>query len=105
MRLPPRWFRRLVLCPGLLLLTGFVLTTLPVWLVLAAALSPLMPGRLRPLRVLWLLVLALVLESLALIAMFGLWLASGFGVAVRTPRFEYLHYQLVGWYLRILFPE
>jgi 1-acyl-sn-glycerol-3-phosphate acyltransferase len=50
-------------------------------------------------------VLALVLESVVLIAMFGLWLASGFGVAVRTPPFEYLHYQLVGWYLRILFRE
>jgi 1-acyl-sn-glycerol-3-phosphate acyltransferase len=105
MSLPPRWVRRLVLCPAVLLLTGFLLTTLPLWLVLAAALSPLMPGRLRPLRVLWLVVLALVLESVVLMAMFGLWLASGFGVAVRTPPFEYLHYQLVGWYLRILFRE
>jgi 1-acyl-sn-glycerol-3-phosphate acyltransferase len=105
MSLPPRWFRRLVLCPAVLLLTGFLLATLPLWLVLAAALSPLMPGRLRPLRVLWLMVVALVLESVVLMAMFGLWLASGFGVAVRTPPFEYLHYLLVGWFLRILFRE
>jgi 1-acyl-sn-glycerol-3-phosphate acyltransferase len=105
MRLPPRWFRRVVMCPGILVLTGLLLTTLPVWLVLAAALSPLMPGRLRPLRVLWMVMLGLVLESAVLVAMFGLWLVSGFGLLVRTPPFEYLHYQLVGWYLRVLYRE
>ena len=31
-----------------------VLTTLPLWLLLAAGLSPLVQGRLRPLRLLWL---------------------------------------------------
>jgi 1-acyl-sn-glycerol-3-phosphate acyltransferase len=104
-RLPPRWFRRLVLCPAIPLLTGFILTTMPFWLVVAAALSPLLPGKMRGLRVLWLFVLALVLESVVLAAMFGLWLASGFGVAVRAKPFEYLHYQLIGWYLRILYRE
>ncbi len=104
-QLPPRWFRRLVLCPAVPLLTGFVLTTLPFWLVAAAALSPLLPGRMRGLRLLWLIVLTLILESVVLTAMFGLWLASGFGVAVRSKPFEYLHYQLVGWYLRILYRE
>jgi 1-acyl-sn-glycerol-3-phosphate acyltransferase len=105
MSLPPRWFRRLVLCPAVLVLTALLLTTLPLWLVVAAALSPVTPGRLRPLRVLWLLVLALVLESVVLVALFWLWLLSGFGLLVRTPPYEYLHYQLVGWYLRVLFRE
>lgn len=105
MKLPPRWFRRVVLCPAIVALTGFLLTTLPVWLVLAAVLSPLLPGRLRALRVLSLLVVALVLESVVLVAMFWLWVGSGFGLAVRAKPFEYLHYQLCGWYLRILFRE
>ena len=30
---------------------------------------------------------------------------SGFGLALRTPPFQYLHYQLVGWYLRVLYRE
>jgi 1-acyl-sn-glycerol-3-phosphate acyltransferase len=94
-----------VLCPAVIALTLFVLTTMPLWLMLAAALSPLMPGRLRPMRVLWLFVLVLVLDSVALVAMFGLWLASGFGVGVRSKPFEYLHYQLIGWYLRVLYRE
>lgn len=105
MGLPPRWFRRLVMCPAVLVLAVVVLSLFPVWLVLAAALSPLVPGRWRPLRVLWLALLALALDSVVLVAMFGLWLASGFGLLVRTPRFEYLHYQLVGWYLRVLYRE
>jgi hypothetical protein len=49
-----------VLAPAVVLLTVLVLTTLPVWLFLAAALSPLLPGRLRVLRVLWVAVVALV---------------------------------------------
>ncbi len=105
MRLPPRWIRRVVLAPTMVLLTVVVLTTLPVWLVLAGALSPFLPGRLRALRVLWVVVVALVLESVALVAMLGLWLAAGFGLAICAPPFQYLHYQLVGWYLRVLYRE
>ena len=38
-------------------------------------------------------------------ALLGLWIVAGFGLAVRTPPFQYLHYQLVGWYLRVLYHE
>jgi len=102
---PPRWVRRLVLAPAVVGVTLAVLVTLPLWLLLAAAASPLLPGRLRALRVLWVGVVALVLETTVLFAMFGLWVASGFGAAVRRPLFQYLHYQLVGWYLRVLHQE
>ena len=105
MRLPPPWVRRVALAPAVVLVTVLVLTTLPVWLLLAAAISPLLPGRLRVLRVLWVAIVALVLESMGLLALLGLWLAAGFGAAIRTPRFQDLHYQLVGWYLRVLYRE
>ena len=94
-----------MLAPAMVLLTIMVLTTLPLWMLLAAALSPFLPGRLRALRVLWVVVVALVLESVALVALLGLWLAAGFGLAVCTPPFQYLHYQLVGWYLQVLYRE
>ncbi|MGQ0573884.1 MAG: 1-acyl-sn-glycerol-3-phosphate acyltransferase [Pseudonocardia sp.] len=103
--LPPRWIRRLVLAPAIIGVTVLVLVTLPLWLVLAAAAAPLLPGRLRALRVLWVVIVALVLETVVLFALLGLWLAAGFGLAVRRPRFQYLHYQLVGWYLRMLYRE
>jgi 1-acyl-sn-glycerol-3-phosphate acyltransferase len=102
---PPRWVRRTVLAPAMILVTLVVLTTLPVWLLLAAASSPFLPGRLRALRVLWVGVVAMVLECVLLVALFGLWLGAGFGLALRTPRMQYLHYQLVGWYLRVLYRE
>ena len=105
MNLPSRWVRRVVLAPAMVLLTVLVLTTLPVWMLLAAALSPFLPGRLRALRVLWVAVVAMVLESVVLVALLGLWLAAGFGLAIRTPPLQYLHYQLVGWYLRVLYRE
>lgn len=105
MTLPPRVVRRLVLAPAVLLLTLGLLVTMPLWLVVAAVLSPLLPGRFRLLRVTWLLVVALALESVMLIVMLGLWIASGFGLLLRTPPFQLLHYRLAGWYLRVVFRE
>jgi 1-acyl-sn-glycerol-3-phosphate acyltransferase len=103
--LPPWWFRRLVLAPATVAAAVLVVMTMPAWLVLSAALSPLVPGRLRPLRVLWVGGLHLVLEAVILVALAGLWVASGFGLLVRTQRFQRRHYGLVRWYLRVMFRE
>ncbi|MER5703860.1 1-acyl-sn-glycerol-3-phosphate acyltransferase [Micromonospora sp. NPDC002296] len=103
MPLPPRWVRRLLLAPGVVLLAVLVVTTLPVWAFAALALSPLVPGRLRPLRLLWIGCVYLVWDAAALLALFALWLASGFGVWKRTPPFQRAHYVLAGWFLRVLF--
>ncbi|SCE81701.1 Acyltransferase [Micromonospora viridifaciens] len=103
MPLPPRWVRRLLLAPGVVLLALAVVTTLPVWALLALAASPLVPGRLRPLRLLWIGTVYLVWDAAALIALFALWLAAGFGARKRSPAFQRAHYQLAGWFLRVLF--
>jgi 1-acyl-sn-glycerol-3-phosphate acyltransferase len=103
MPLPPRWLRRILFAPAVVLLASVVVTTLPLWLLVAAAASPLLPGRLRPLRLLWIGLFYLVMDALALIAMFGLWLASGFGWKKRSPPFQRAHYVLTGWILRVLF--
>ena len=79
MPLPPRWLRRVLLAPLVLVLALVMVTTLPVWLLVAAAASPLVPGRLRPLRVLWIGSVYLVVDAAALVAMFLLWVASGLG--------------------------
>jgi 1-acyl-sn-glycerol-3-phosphate acyltransferase len=99
------WFRRLVLAPALIALTVLILSTIPVWLLVAAVLSPVVPGRLRPLRLLSLLLLHLVLESVMLVELFGLWVASGFGYFIRRPFFERIHYDIVQAYLIIFFRE
>jgi 1-acyl-sn-glycerol-3-phosphate acyltransferase len=103
MRLPPRWVRRVVLAPAVVALAFFTVTTLPLWLLGAAAASPLVPGRLRPLRLLWISVFYLLLNAAALVVMFALWLASGFGWKKRSPPFERAHYRLTGWCLMTLF--
>ncbi|WP_027659411.1 1-acyl-sn-glycerol-3-phosphate acyltransferase [Salinispora fenicalii] len=103
MRLPPRWLRRLLLAPGVVVLAVIVVTTVPVWALLALAASPFVPGRLRPLRLLWIGLVYLVWDAAALIALFLLWVASGFGWRVRSPAFEQTHYRLAGWFLRALF--
>ncbi len=103
MRIPPRWIRRLILAPAVVTLAFFTVTTLPLWLLAAAAASPLVPGWLRPLRLLWISVFYLVLNAAALVVMFALWLASGFGWKKRSPPFERAHYLLTGWCLRVLF--
>jgi len=104
--LPPLWVRRVVLAPAMVLVALFVVTTLPLWLLAAAGLSPLLPfSRWRLLRLLWFLVLHMVLEAVLLAALAVLWVASGFGWKIRAPRFERLHYDLVQLYLRIVFWE
>jgi 1-acyl-sn-glycerol-3-phosphate acyltransferase len=103
MPLPPRWIRRVVLAPGMVVLALVLLTTLPVWLLVAAAASALVPGRFRVLRLVWLAVVYLVWDAAALIALFGLWLVSGCGWKTRSPAFQRAHYVLTGWFLRVLF--
>jgi 1-acyl-sn-glycerol-3-phosphate acyltransferase len=97
--------QRVVVAPAVILLTVVLLTTVPLWVFVAAVLSPLVPGHLRPLRLLWVAMLHLILESLILIELFGLWIASGFGLFIRRPYFERIHYDLAQAYLVIFFRE
>jgi 1-acyl-sn-glycerol-3-phosphate acyltransferase len=84
-------------------LAFLALTTLPVWVLVAAAASPLVPGWLRPLRLFWISLFYLVLNAAALVLMFLLWLASGFGWKKRSPLFQSVHYALTGWCLMVLY--
>ncbi|MEH0935533.1 1-acyl-sn-glycerol-3-phosphate acyltransferase [Micromonospora psammae] len=103
MPLPPWWVRRLLLAPAVVLLAVLMVTTVPVWALLGLAVSPFVPGRLRPLRLLWIGCVYLVWDAAALIALFLLWLASGFGLRKRAPVFQRAHYLLAGRFLRLLF--
>ncbi len=100
-----RVFRRVVVAPAIVLLTVLVWVTLPLWLIAAAALSPILPGRWRALRLLWVAILYLTCESLMLVVLLGLWLASGFGWKIRTPYFEGIHYDLVQGLMWVFFRE
>lgn len=97
--------RRLVLAPLILVATLLMWTTIPLWLLGTGIASMFVPGWLRPVRLLWLLVLHMTLESIILIELFGLWIISGFGLWIRKPWFERVHYDIVQTYLVISFGE
>jgi 1-acyl-sn-glycerol-3-phosphate acyltransferase len=101
--MPPIWVRRLILAPAVLLLAAGLLVTLPVWLLLALAASPLAPGHLRVPRLVFLAIAYLVWDAAALIALAVLWVASGFGRQIRSPGFQRAHYVLTGRFLSMLF--
>jgi 1-acyl-sn-glycerol-3-phosphate acyltransferase len=103
--LPPLWLRRLVLGPAVLVLSLLAITGLPVLLIGGALLSTFLPGRWRPFRLLWMALLYLFLEAVALLVLLALWIGSGFGWRIRSPWFQRAHYVLVKWFLQVLFRE
>lgn len=96
--MPPRWLRRITIGPLVLAFTLWVLVSLPLIAIVALILTPFVPGKWRPVRVLLFLFTYLLVEVAGLVAAFVLWVASGFGHALQTPRFQRAHYSL----LRIL---
>jgi 1-acyl-sn-glycerol-3-phosphate acyltransferase len=105
MKPPPRWIRRVLLAPLVCLLALGLVASAPLWMLLALVVSPFTPGRLRPLRLLWLATVYLLVEAVLLVALFGLWLAGGCGWKVRTPAFQRVHYRLCGAVLRVLYRQ
>ena len=103
MGVPPTWVRRILLAPLVIVAAVVMLVLTPVWLIVALALTSLVPGRFRLPRVLWLVTVYLLWDAMLVVAMFGLWIASGFGYALRRPGFVAAHYRLGGWGLRVLF--
>jgi 1-acyl-sn-glycerol-3-phosphate acyltransferase len=97
--------QRLVVAPLVVGITVLMWSTLPLTLLITGGLSPFAPGWLRPVRLLWVVVLHLTLETILLTELFGLWIASGFGVFVRRPYFERIHYDLMQTYLVVFFRE
>jgi len=102
-RLPPTWVRRLVLAPLVIVAGLLLLAFTPLWFLVAIALTSLVPGRFRLPRVMWLVTVYLLWDGIFVIVAFALWIAFGFGYALRRPAFVSAHYRLAAWALRVLF--
>lgn len=100
MKLPPKWIRRLIIDPLFLVGIGLLVLTMPIWLIVVAFVSRYVPGKWRPLRVAWFILLYLLIEVVSLVVLFVLWVASGFGWKMRSDGFVRTHYSLFGWMLR-----
>ncbi|GEL96067.1 1-acyl-sn-glycerol-3-phosphate acyltransferase [Cellulomonas composti] len=103
-RLPPKWVRRVVLAP---LMVALAFVVMPVGLIFAgivgAAITWLLPGRLRIVRAIWMVIFYILWDATALVAAFSLWIASGFGFFLRRPWWQGVHYRFAGTMLRVLF--
>ena len=91
---PPKLVRRLVVAPVVVGLELVLIAVSPALLLGGLLASPVFGG-LRPLRML-LIVLAVAVRHLAaMAACFGLWIASGFGMRIRSERMQRAHYAVL----------
>jgi 1-acyl-sn-glycerol-3-phosphate acyltransferase len=100
-RVAPAWVRRPAIVAAVLGLS-LLLSLAPLVLLVGALVSPLLPGRWRPLRLLAFLLVYLVLELVALVVACVLWYLSGFGWQLQGPTFQALHHSVVRRVLRTL---
>ena len=101
--LPPRIVRRLVFAPLVILISVAAIVLSPVLLLLAIVTAPTQVRRRRTLRLVRFGLAWLAMETAALVACLGLWIASGFGGRLRTETSLERHYGLVRWFLATLF--
>ena len=105
MWIPPIWVRRVLIDPLVFVAALLVVLASPLLFLVAVLADLFVPGRWRVTRVTRLAVVFSLCEVLGLLGALGLWLGSGFGAAIRSPRFRELHYRLLGWWLRTISRE
>lgn len=97
-----RYLRRIVTIAGVYAAFAVLVTTLPLWALGSAALSPRLPGKWRPLRLLWFLAVYVFLEVVGILAALVLWIGSGFGRNLGRDDIREAHYRVLGSLLGIL---
>jgi hypothetical protein len=99
--LPPRFVRRLVVAPMVLVLCLALLALSPLFFAAAFIVDLLLPGNaFRTVRLVAFCAAYLVFEVIGIAWMFMLWVASGFGLAIRSERMQSLHYGFMQWQLK-----
>ncbi len=98
MPIPPKIVRRLILAPLLVAVELVLLVLSPLFLLAALVTSPF-TGGLRPLRLLAILEASVAYHLGATLAVFGLWVASGFGWKLHTDAMVRAHYAVMRWFL------
>jgi hypothetical protein len=100
-RLPPKVVRRVVVAPVVLALCLGLIALSPLFLAVAFLVDLLLPGNAwRTLRLVGFCLAYLIFEVAGIVWMFVLWLASGFGLAIRSERMLSLHYGFMKWQLK-----
>lgn len=91
-----------MLAPLALVLSLVLLLLSPLLLAAAAIADLFLPGSWRTVRLAAFLAAYLALEVAGLIGMLALWVASGFGLRLRSARMQEAHYGFMRWWLRTI---
>lgn len=102
-RLPPRWVRRILVAPLVVLLCLALLALSPVALVLAVVVDLFSRGRWPASRLVAFAAFYLFMEVAGLVVLFGAWVWSGFGTRLGSERSRSVHYRLMGFYLLVVY--
>jgi 1-acyl-sn-glycerol-3-phosphate acyltransferase len=105
MWIPPIWVRRVVLDPLIFVVAILSVLLSPVLFAGAVLADLVSRGEWKFVRTTRLFVVFMGCEVVGLTAAFALWIASGFGARIRSPRFRVLHYRLLAWWLRVISHE
>ena len=104
--IPPRLIRRLVLAPLVVILAIGFLVLSPflalLALVFGLAARP-RAGQMRSLRLVGFVLVWFVGETVAMVVLAGLWVASGFGGRLRTEPYQSRHYAVMRWFLDLMY--
>ena len=96
--LPPVLIRRLVLAPLVIVIAcGFIVLSpfLALLALVFGLLARSQAGRMRNLRLIGFMLVWFVAETVALVVLAGLWVASGFGGRMRTEPYQSRHYAVM----------
>jgi hypothetical protein len=98
-RLPPRLVRRLVIAPLTVVLCLCLLAATPIVLAVAAVIDIALRSNWRTVRLFAFLAGYVALEVVGLVWMFVLWIASGFGLRIRSESMVGAHHAFMRWWL------
>jgi 1-acyl-sn-glycerol-3-phosphate acyltransferase len=99
MWMPPIAIRRVLLDPIIFLVALVALILSPLIFAAAFVADLFIPGKWKALRSTKLGLTFMFYEVFGLIALFVLWVFSGFGARIHTPKARETHYDLLGWWI------
>jgi len=101
-KVPPPWFRLFVLTPIVFVFCAIVTVLSPLLHIVLVLLDLIDRKGWRFSRLGGLGIALCVTEFIGLVMAFVLWVASGFGLAIRTPTFHRAHNRAFGWWLELM---
>jgi hypothetical protein len=100
---PPRPVRRLIVAPVVFAIGLVLLALSPVALVLAAIFDVVVRRNCVALRLTGFAFVYVLLEVVSIPALCVLWIASGFGLWMRSQRMQAAHYAFMRWFIRSIY--